>query len=306
MIGPLLVVGDAELDLWAQVPHRPRSDEKVHATGSGRGLGGVAANAAVAAARLGVRSELLTQVGADTAGAEILTKLSRAGVVVHATRAGHSTYTFSTVDASAEKALVLIPGPLYPTVAQAEAVQLSRTSWLHTVVYDIEAATVLTSRCAAQSVPWSIDLEPATVAQGLEPLRPVLAGCDTVLVNTAASGVLGQHAAGALHAAGVTHVVFTQGGRGACWTSCSGSVRVPALPVVAVDTTGAGDCFAAAYVYSRLRGESPPHACRFATAAAGLSCLGEGAQGALPTAAAVTEALRGLAPSGPDREGVSW
>lgn len=42
----------------------------------------------------------------------------------------------------------------------------------------------------------------------------------------------------------------------------------PAIPVSAVDTTGAGDVFRAAFIHAMLQGEPPHEMLRFANAAA--------------------------------------
>jgi ribokinase len=55
---------------------------------------------------------------------------------------------------------------------------------------------------------------------------------------------------------GVGDVVVTLGERGALWASVSGVREFPAYPVEAIDSTGAGDAFTAAFVAALARGES--------------------------------------------------
>jgi ribokinase len=56
-------------------------------------------------------------------------------------------------------------------------------------------------------------------------------------------------------------VVLKKGAGGCEITSISGDVlKIPAVPVKAVDTTGAGDAFAAGFIYELIRG-SPPLKC---------------------------------------------
>ena len=69
------------------------------------------------------------------------------------------------------------------------------------------------------------------------------------------------------------------------------TVRVPAIPVRAVDTTGAGDCFNAGFLYSYLR-EAPLELClQSGSICGGLSTTAVGGSAAAPTAAEV-EAYR--------------
>ncbi|MFO1141520.1 MAG: PfkB family carbohydrate kinase [Amaricoccus sp.] len=70
-----------------------------------------------------------------------------------------------------------------------------------------------------------------------------------------------------------------QRGDGVLW-------HVPAHPVQAVDTTGAGDCFHGAYAFALAEGKTPLDAVRYATAAAAISVTGRGGRQALPGHAA--------------------
>jgi sugar/nucleoside kinase (ribokinase family) len=86
--------------------------------------------------------------------------------------------------------------------------------------------------------------------------------------------------------------VVTRGERGAL-AVCGGRVHeVPALRIQALDTTGAGDVFRGAFAFALLDGRGPREALELASAAAGLGCLGRGAQGGLPDLATVEARLR--------------
>ena len=69
-----------------------------------------------------------------------------------------------------------------------------------------------------------------------------------------------------------TTVVVTRGPQGAIGVEPDGrTVEVPALPAVVADPTGAGDLFAAAYVWSDLAGRPLEERLRLATSYASLS-----------------------------------
>ena len=84
---------------------------------------------------------------------------------------------------------------------------------------------------------------------------------------------------------GVETVAVTLGDQGA-WLEgfC------PAFPARALDATGAGDCFWAAWLYARLRGHND--ALPFACAAGSLCVEKRGAIPAMPTLAEIEERLK--------------
>jgi sugar/nucleoside kinase (ribokinase family) len=75
----------------------------------------------------------------------------------------------------------------------------------------------------------------------------------------------------------------TQGERGALALDGDRLYHQPAFPVVARDTTGAGDVFRGAFIYGLLRGWTVPDILEFAAAAAAVSCTRLGAFDGVPT-----------------------
>ena len=93
-------------------------------------------------------------------------------------------------------------------------------------------------------------------------------------------------------AMGVGSVIIKLGARG-CYYRDSGTVlSLPALPVRAVDATGAGDNFVAAFVSERLRGKDTEDALRFANACGALCTPAVGASSALRNRDQVLNLLR--------------
>ena len=83
-------------------------------------------------------------------------------------------------------------------------------------------------------------------------------------------------------------VVATLGGGGALAYDGDGFHYTTAFPVVAVDTTSAGDLFHAGMLYALLHEWSMPRALRFAAAAAALECTALGGRTAIPALERVT------------------
>lgn len=74
--------------------------------------------------------------------------------------------------------------------------------------------------------------------------------------------------------------------------SPEGFFTSPGFAVHPVDTTGAGDCLAAAFLAAICRGHSLAEAARFANAAGALATLGMGGADSAPTAGEIEEFLR--------------
>ena len=90
---------------------------------------------------------------------------------------------------------------------------------------------------------------------------------------------------------GARNVALKLGARGAtlCW---GGKLfRCPPFPVNPVDTTGAGDCFDAGFLYAWFKGESPEQCLRTAAICGALSTRGLGGVAAFPLQEELEDAL---------------
>ena len=86
-------------------------------------------------------------------------------------------------------------------------------------------------------------------------------------------------------------VVLTDGAQGAWLRQRADAAlwHIPAHPVVAVDTTGAGDCFHGAYALALAEGSAPLQAAQYAGAAAAIAVTGRGGRASLPDHATCME-----------------
>jgi ribokinase len=93
-------------------------------------------------------------------------------------------------------------------------------------------------------------------------------------------------------------LVVTLGARGAALVRAEGTVtRVPAVPVTAVDTTGAGDAFVGAFAYGLAAGLDEERAVRLGIACASDSVTRPGTQSSFASredAAAIVERVRAV------------
>ncbi|WP_369036038.1 ribokinase [Streptomyces adonidis] len=297
----LLVVGSANADLVTVVERRPAAGETVLGSDLVVHPGGKGANQAVAAARLGARTALLARVGNDGHGRLLLDSMRGAGVDTVGVLVGGAPtgVALITVDPSGDNSIVVSPGANGRLVAE-----------------DVRAAGSLFQASRVVSAQLEIPLESVVeVVRNLAPEgrfvlnpspprplpREVLAACDPLIVNehearviAGADAELGDSPedwAKTLLALGPRSVVITLGAEGALVAVRAGErVRVPSVPVEAVDTTGAGDAFTAALAWRLGAGESLAEAAAYAARVGAVAVTRAGAQDSFPTAEEV-EAL---------------
>lgn len=283
----VLCVGDLDVDLMVAVPHPPASDGKVNGRKLAMGPGGMMANVAVALARLGGRARLLAAVGDDAEGAGALAAVAAAGVDVRfvVRREGAPTFLcFVMVSPDGEKSLVRVASDAYlPRASDLRPEAFEGVAHVHMTLGDPALTSAALQRARDAGASTSLDLEAADMPPDAQTLRDALAAVDILFAGRnardAATRLLGAPPRGR------SITVTTKGADGATATGEGLAVAVAGVRVKALDATGAGDAFAAAFLHAHLGGAALPEALRFANAAAALSTRGIGAQAALATEA---------------------
>lgn len=100
------------------------------------------------------------------------------------------------------------------------------------------------------------------------------------------------------------HVVVTRGKQGVALSWEGEILSVPTVSIQATDTTGAGDVFHGAFVYSLFQDWTVLQCLRFANVAAALACTRYGARAGIPTLEEVQTLLADSPPEPPAR--ISW
>jgi fructokinase len=275
-------------------------------------MGGAPANVAVALARLGARSAFCGVVGADPFGAKLRVGLAANGVDVSRLRQTDERATslaFAWKDDRGDGHFWLIRAA--DTLLSPEDVDRAGIPALAAVVVGSVALAEEPSRhaiyraveiAADSGVPvcFDVNLRPTlwrSLDAARDACRPILARTDLLKLSLDdARGMLDPNAtpdsavAAMLADTPAALVVLTDGDRG-CWyaTRRSPAVRhVPALPVDAIEPTGAGDAFTAALLVRLLGrnwGEATDDDLRYASAAGALATTKAGAWEGLPTRA---------------------
>lgn len=291
----VVVVGSLNVDLTAGVRRHPQPGETVPATTLTTSAGGKGANQAVAAARLGARTALVGRVGADAHGEDLLAALRADGVETAHTLRDESAATGTaliTVAATGENSIVVAPAAnarLSPDDI-ADAQSLIASARVVSVVLEVPVDAVCAAARAAREAGTrlSLNLSPVVDLPG-----DVLAAADPLIVNEhEAREILRSNGllipdddvayAEALRQAGARSAVVTLGARGAAVAEPGHAEHVPGVPTSAVDTTGAGDAFAATVAWRIGQGDSLPAAARWATRVGARSVQHPGAQPSYP------------------------
>jgi sugar/nucleoside kinase (ribokinase family) len=256
--GPeVVVVGDVNTDVVVVLAGEPAPGSDRPATIASRG-GGAGANVAVHLARLGLPVVLAGCVGADPAAAGLRAELAAAGVrFALRTVPGTATGTVvSLVEPGGQRSmladrganLALAPGDVPPPPPGGH-LHLSG----YTLLDPGPRAAGLAALAAAEAAGCTVSVDPASTG----PLARY--GVDRWLEDTAAATVLLPNAdearlltssadpVEAARALAARHevVAVSLGADGAVWASGTTVVHRPARPTQVVDTTGAGDAFAA-------------------------------------------------------------
>lgn len=294
----IVVVGSANLDTVVPVPRQPRAGETILGGDHALVPGGKGANQAVAASRLGRRTSFVGRVGDDGAGVRLRRGLDEAGVnldYLRTTEATPSGIALITVTPDGDNSIVVSPGANdHVTAADIEPAQnLFESAAVLLVQHEIPAEAVHAAVLAA----WGqVILNPAPA----RPLPPdVLDAIDVLVPNQTELAELAggavpsspQEAAALVRKLGLETVVVTLGSRGALVIDGSSVEHVPAPSIIPVDTTGAGDAFCAGLADGLAQGEDLLSAAQWAVRVGAVTCLREGAQPSLPTAAEVQELI---------------
>lgn len=278
---PPVVVGLGEL-LWDLFPDGPRP-------------GGAPANVAFQANQLGLTGVVVSRVGDDALGRDMLAFLAERGL----------TTEYVQIDPNRPTGTVSVRGtPTGPEFTIHEDVAWDRlhfsAPWesflreadvvcVGTLGQRSAASRDTIARCLqashARDVVFDVNLRQSWYSK--EVIEGTLKRSSVVKLNEAevpaAADLLGlptrpeDFAAGLQDRFGTDTVCVTLGGEGCLAFAKGERLRIPPEPVAVVDTVGAGDAFTAGLIYARLQGWPLERSARFANAVGGLAASKAGA-----------------------------
>lgn len=301
MTGMIIVFGSLNIDLVMPVHHFPQPGETILCGADYLSRpGGKGANQAVAAARAGAKVAFVGKVGDDSFGRRSVNNLKNygiwaAGIGMSERPTGCATIAVdmkganfvmvasgANLDATADQVPDDVFGPRNIMLTQME-------------VPPMETVSVLARAHAKKSVT-ILNASPAAHVP-----REALAFIDYLIVNELEARHLADYLQVKTHdpagmareiaALGKAAVIITLEEKGSVAAKDGAVYQVDALPVEAVDTTGAGDAFCGIFAACLQTGKTWIEALHRASVGASLSCLGLGAQGSTPSMDDVMESL---------------
>lgn len=295
----ICVVGSCNIDLTFRIPRLPAPGETLAGGSVSSGFGGKGANQAVMAARLGARVAMVGRVGRDVFGADMLRELRTQGIDTGHVSVDAALPTGTAailVDDAARNCIVVVAGAngaLSPADVERAASAI-RSAQVLLCQLEVPVVTTLAALRLARAAGVRAVLNPApAVPLPNEALRlaslcvPNETELDALTGRQVTSLEQAETAARALHAQGAGAVTVTMGARGALVVDEAGVDHIPAVPVTAVDPTGAGDAFIGALGVFLAEGRPVREAARRAGAVAALSVTRPGAQASFPSRAEV-------------------
>ncbi|MFF3888463.1 5-dehydro-2-deoxygluconokinase [Streptomyces sp. NPDC001914] len=306
----LISMGRIGVDLYPLQTGVPLS----RVTSFGKFLGGSATNVAVAAARLGRRTAVVTRTGADPFGTYLHEALRDFGVDdrwVTAVPGLPTPVTFCEIFPPDDFPLYFYRQPKAPDLEigahelDLDAVREAQVFWMTGTGLSAEPSrtatlTALAHRARSGTTVFDLDwrpmfwTDPASArpfyAEALRHATVAVGNVDEVEVAT---GEREPHAAAAaLLAAGVDLAVVKQGPKGVLAVHRDGTTaEVPPLPVEVLNGLGAGDAFGGSLCHGLLAGWDLEKTVRHANAAGAIVASRLECSSAMPTAHEIEQAL---------------
>lgn len=291
-------VGANSIDFVYTLPAYPRPEgpySKLRITRAERSPGGQTATVLCACAALGLRTRYVGTISTDENGRFVRQAMASRGVDMSGAieRDAPNAFALILLAQGAGERIVLWDRAAGMALGAADVPQgvVSDARLVHVDDVDGEAAIAAARLAHAAGIP---------VTSDLEAVKPHTRGLvDAVTIPIFAQGVAEELTGepdleGALWAIRKPHMTVlctTLGPDGAAMLAGGRFIRQPAFPIDAIDTTGAGDIFRAAFIHALLRGDPPESILRFACAAAAVSCTRRGAINSVPSLVEVERML---------------
>jgi len=286
----IAVVGSANIDLTTFTDQFPKPGETIFGQKFDLGFGGKGANQAVAARLCGADVFMVARVGSDLFGPATIENFKRLGIDTSQVKQlpGLSSGVAPIfVDPHGQNRILVVKGAndaVKPADVDAAADMLKTTDCIvlqfeipiETVYYTIQFARKRKIRCILNPAPAQpVEMRALT---DLDYFVPNESEAETITGISVRNLEDAQKCAEELLAGGIRRVIITLGANGSLLAGRDVKEHLPAFPVKAVDSTGAGDAFIGSFAVFLAEGLPEREAVRRANLYAGLSTTGVGTQ----------------------------
>ncbi len=296
----LTVLGNINIDFVVAADRLPQPGETLRAPGEFKIVpGGKAANQAVAAARLGAQVTLIGRVGDDAFGPALVENCRRENINTEFIEQDDQATTgaaFITVLPDGQNAIIAVLGANLRCTTEQVEVASAEIERSDLVLVQLGVPPEVVDRAIQiavdREVPVQLDPRPRRAelphrwrrARILVPNETEASQLTGIEVTDTASAVAAAHS---LRELGILAAGITLGAAGCVVVSDAGTYLVGGYEVESVDSTAAGDSFAAALAIGTSEGMAIYEAAVFANAAGALATTVPGAQPSLPRREAV-------------------
>ena len=290
----ITIIGSFAVGLTMRAPKLPIFGETMLGTDFDMGPGGKGSNQAVATARLGAQSALIAVLGTDKL-ASIATDLYAAEGVddsLVTARAERATGVgIIILNDKGENFIILDMGAnelLDAAAVDAAEARIARSDVVMTVLEVPTAAAArameIGRRHGARTIlnPAPARHLPDTLFAAVDYLTPNESELRILLGLPADDPRSSRELAAELRRRGVRNVVVTLGRSGALILTDDLDLKVAAVPVAVVDTTGAGDAFNSGFAVGLAEGRGLVDAVRFGVVCGAIACTRLGVIPSLP------------------------
>jgi ribokinase len=286
----LVTIGDLNIDITLRVPRFPKEDDEIQISDIQRSLGGDATNIAVTAAKLGAKTALISCVGYDIENMQFLKKLTEQKINIEGTErslTNETGFVISLVRSDGQRNLISYRGAnqdLRIGAQQMSIIRQCRAVHISDPIAEVENWLIDLKMSGNQII--SFDPGSITAARGLKTLKPILEKINILFINeTETSLLIGKNdftdSAKILLSYGPKFIVIKRGMDGCYIRTKDEEHWVQGYKVAAVDSTGAGDAFNAAFLTETLNERPMVEAADYANAVGAITVTKVGAQSGL-------------------------
>jgi sugar/nucleoside kinase (ribokinase family) len=280
----LVCIGSVVADLiFLGINTLPQIGKLVVAEGMEFHPGGCATNTSLAFAKLGGKVRLIARVGEDSIGENVLQQLKQYGILTDnvLVTPALTAVTIALISPSGERTFVYYPGAnSLLSYVDINIDVLSRTKIVHFADtfllprLDGEGALALLKEARSRGAKTSMDTSWDTKGRWLTLLGGCLPLIDFFFCNLSEAQAMtgytsAEDASRALLNYGAGLVIIKMGAHGSLIRGAGLSLNIPSMCVDVVDTTGAGDCYVAAFLFGYSKEWDYERIGMFASAAGG-------------------------------------